>query len=122
MPLEPIDALTRVLLKTTEPQKVIDGMAKLGFVIADQDEVFTPGEHLLLLKRMRRRIAEEVENPETPARDLASLSRRLQDVSREITSIEEKLSAEKRTSGSSNTNGAPKASRSRKAGFDPTQV
>jgi len=119
--MEPIDALAKVVARTGSPEGIIKGLARYGFTIADIDNVFSdPNEHLRLLKSMRRRLAEVVDNPDTPPRDLASNSRRLQDVSREVTSIEEKLSAEKRTSGKSNTNGARAATR--KPGFNPAQV
>lgn len=41
------------------------------------------GDHLALLRSLRDRVARAVEDPETPARDLAALARRLQDLSRE---------------------------------------
>lgn len=49
----------------------------------------TPRE---LLVALRTRIAQEVQNPRCPARDLASLSRRLLEISREI----EQLDAEEK--------------------------
>lgn len=42
------------------------------------------GDHVALLRSLRDRVARAVEDPETPARDLAALARRLQDLSREI--------------------------------------
>lgn len=46
------------------------------------------GSHRDLLVAMRERIARAVENPTTPPRDLAALSRRLQDIAREIEQID----------------------------------
>ena len=41
-----------------------------------------------LLVAMRARIATAVEDPETPARDLASLSKRLMEIAREIDALD----------------------------------
>ena len=46
------------------------------------------GEHRALLVAMRDRIAETVTKPDCPPRDLASLTRRLQDIAKEIESID----------------------------------
>lgn len=46
------------------------------------------GDHLALLKAMRKRLAQAVADPNCPARDLAALSRRLQELDREIVEIE----------------------------------
>ena len=55
------------------------------------------GDHRGLLVAMRERIAKAVSAPECPPRDLASLTRRLQDISKEITAIDhaEKAEAER---------------------------
>ena len=55
------------------------------------------GDHRGLLVAMRERIAKAVSDPECPPRDLASLTRRLQDISKEITAIDhaEKAEAER---------------------------
>ena len=45
------------------------------------------GDHKGLLVAMRERIATAVSAPECPPRDLASLTRRLQDISKEIAAI-----------------------------------
>lgn len=83
----------------------------------------TDDDHLALLRSMRRRIAEAVNNPDCPARDLASLSRRLQDVSREVTTLEEKERQEGKkkgggTSGQSDSSGATGSS----TPLDPAQI
>lgn len=46
------------------------------------------GSHRDLLVAMRTRIAQSVEDPATPPRDLAALSRRLQDIAKEIAVID----------------------------------
>ena len=46
------------------------------------------GDHRSLLVSMRERIAQAVSNPECPPRDLASLTRRLQDISKEIEALD----------------------------------
>lgn len=44
---------------------------------------------------LRARVAKAVENPETPARDLAALTRRLQEIAKEIAAIDLAQSEEK---------------------------
>lgn len=46
------------------------------------------GSHRELLVSMRDRIAEAVTNPDCPPRDLASLTKRLQDIANEIEAID----------------------------------
>lgn len=46
------------------------------------------GSHRSLLVSMRERIAKAVSDPDCPPRDLASLTRRLQDISKEIESLD----------------------------------
>lgn len=46
------------------------------------------GDHRALLVAMRDRIAQSVRNPDCPPRDLASLTRRLQDIAKEIEAID----------------------------------
>lgn len=46
------------------------------------------GNHKSLLTAMRERIAQAVSDPDCPPRDLAALTRRLQDISKEIESID----------------------------------
>jgi hypothetical protein len=52
------------------------------------------GDHLELLRALRARVAKTVEDPNCPARELASLSRRLQELVREIEATEAKLKQE----------------------------
>ena len=46
------------------------------------------GDHRSLLVAMRERIAQTVSDPDCPPRDLAALTRRLQDIAKEIESID----------------------------------
>lgn len=46
------------------------------------------GSHRELLVAMRDRVAKAVEDPNTPARDLAALTRRLLEIAREIEAID----------------------------------
>ena len=46
------------------------------------------GDHRALLVSMRERIARAVSDPECPPRDLAALTRRLQDISKEVEAID----------------------------------
>ena len=46
------------------------------------------GDHRALLVAMRERIAQTVTNPDCPPRDLAALTRRLQDIAKEIEAID----------------------------------
>ena len=46
------------------------------------------GDHRALLVAMRARIAQTVTDPDCPPRDLAALTRRLQDIAKEIEAID----------------------------------
>lgn len=46
------------------------------------------GDHRALLVAMRERIAATVSDPDCPPRDLAALTRRLQDIAKEIEAID----------------------------------
>ena len=48
------------------------------------------GDHRTLLVAMRDRIARTVSDPECPPRDLAALTRRLQDIARELDQIDQR--------------------------------
>lgn len=52
------------------------------------------GDPRALLVAMRRRIAKTVEDPNCPPRDLAALTRRLQEISREIEAIDARAKQE----------------------------
>lgn len=60
--------------RTTRPKTVADAAAK--------------GTHRDLLVAMRERIATAVSSPDCPPRDLAALTRRLQDIAKEIEAID----------------------------------
>jgi hypothetical protein len=51
-------------------------------------EAAETGDHRALLVAMRERIARTVSNPDCPPRDLAALTRRLQDIAKEIEAID----------------------------------
>ena len=51
-------------------------------------EAASSGTARELLVALRDRVAKDVENPNTPARDLAALSRRLMEISREIEALD----------------------------------
>jgi len=52
------------------------------------------GDRRAMLLAMRDRVAVAVDDPKTPARDLAALTRRLMDIAKEIESIETEESEE----------------------------
>lgn len=51
-------------------------------------EAAASGDHRALLVAMRDRIAQTVSHPECPPRDLASLTRRLQDIAKELEALD----------------------------------
>lgn len=51
-------------------------------------EAANAGDHRDLLVALRERVARTVEDPNCPPRDLAALSRRLQEIAREIDAID----------------------------------
>lgn len=51
-------------------------------------EAAESGDHRELLVAMRERIARTISDPSCPPRDLAALTRRLQDIAKEIESID----------------------------------
>jgi hypothetical protein len=48
------------------------------------EQAASAGDRRALLKAMQSRIAKTVDDPKTPPRDLAALSRRLQEIGREL--------------------------------------
>jgi len=66
-------------------------------------EAAEAGDQRELLVAMRRRVAETVQDPTCPPRDLAALSRRLQEISREIEAIDVKVQQEAEEDGGSAT-------------------
>lgn len=57
------------------------------------------GDHLALLVSMRDRIAKAVASPDCPPRDLASLTRRLQDIAKDIATIKRQAEQEGKSGG-----------------------
>jgi hypothetical protein len=57
------------------------------------------GSHRKLLVAMRERIARAVSDPDCPPRDLASLTRRLQDIAREVEALDLRAKQEARENG-----------------------
>lgn len=52
------------------------------------EQAAATGDHRALLVAMRERIAKAVSNSECPPRDLAALTRRLQDIAKEIEAMD----------------------------------
>lgn len=65
------------------------------------DQAAATGDHRKLLVAMRERIATAVTDPTCPPRDLAALTRRLQDISKEIEGIDRRVEQEGRVGGDS---------------------
>lgn len=57
-------------------------------------EAAASGDHLALLEAMRDRIAEAIQAPECPPRDLAALTRRLDDIARQIKALKNQAAQE----------------------------
>ena len=74
--------------KNTPLRAVADGEVASPTRFMSVDEAAARGSTRDLLIAMRQRIAVEVANPKTPARDLASLTKRLSEVVREIEIID----------------------------------
>ncbi len=62
-------------------------------------EAAAAGSHRELLVAMRERVAKAVQDPNCPPRDLAALTRRLQELAREIEAIDARALEEARESG-----------------------
>ena len=63
------------------------------------------GDHYDLLVAMRERIAKTVSDPGCPPRDLAALTRRLQDIAKEIDQIDQRRKQEADEDGGSASDG-----------------
>lgn len=63
-------------------------------------EAAEEGDRLEELRAMRRRIAKTLDDPNTPARDLAALSRRQMELGREIEVMESQVAEEARSAES----------------------
>lgn len=98
--------------------KLVKSDAKLAARIAN--EVFTEldnngwlttdNDHLAMMRATLTRIHNAVTDPDCSTRDLASLTRRLQEFSREVTTLEERQRQEKSSGGNKNTGKANGAS------------
>lgn len=69
-------------------------------VIKSIIEAAEDGDQLELLYAMRTRVAKAVQDPNCPPRDLAALTRRLQEIGKEIEAIEAKRKQEAAEDGS----------------------
>lgn len=129
---DPRDILNDIITKTktvnmTPPtvtalvDAIMLGLSKAGAEIVGDgvDGAAASGNHLLLLKRMRDRISEACADADTPPRDLAALTRRLQDISREIDGIEERLKNERKSDSSNGKSSASTSSASKSSGSQP---
>ena len=70
-------------LRAVQADEVAQAVEKLSVA-----QAAATGDHRALLVAMRERIATAVSNPDCPPRDLAALTRRLQDIAKEIESID----------------------------------
>lgn len=64
------------------------------------------GDHRALLVSMRERIARTVSDPDCPPRDLAALTRRLQDIAKEIEAIDLRQKQEAKEDDADGTSGS----------------
>lgn len=91
-----MDVTTKPRLRSVAPDE--KPMASRPRTVADAAK---SGTHRELLVAMRDRIAQAVSSAECPPRDLASLTRRLQDIAREIAALDAQAeSGEAATDGS----------------------
>lgn len=70
-------------LRAVEPGEVAAKAPRMSVA-----QAAATGDHRSLLVAMRERIARTVSDPECPPRDLAALTRRLQDIAKEIEAID----------------------------------
>lgn len=77
----------------------------------------TDNDHLAMMRKVLHRISDEVNDPDCSARDLAALTNRLQQFSRDVTTMEEKQRQEGRIKGNGNTNSGATGQ-----AFDPSKV
>ena len=83
MPSEVLVSTPRKPLRVVAPGEQPERAVKLTVA-----QAAATGDHRALLVAMRARIARTVSDPECPPRDLAALTRRLQDVSKEIEALD----------------------------------
>jgi hypothetical protein len=115
-------AVSSVVTDTNQAAKISDAV----FIALDNGGWFTTdNDHLAMLRATLQVIHTATMNPDTPARELSPLTRRLQDLSREVTTLEERQRQERGERGNSGRTGTGKGSvsDSGSAGsFDPTKV
>jgi hypothetical protein len=75
--------VTAVSLRAVKPDEKVAKAPKLTV-----EQAAAGGNHRDLLVSMRERIARTVSDPDCPPRDLASLTRRLQDIAKEIEALD----------------------------------
>lgn len=76
---------------------IVDGLDRKGIVLAELADVFDPpDEHLRTMKNIRRIITEAL-NSDPSGRDMASLSRQLQQISKEVVAVEERRRADNKS-------------------------
>lgn len=83
-------------LRTVKPGEKAPEKPKRKVTVAEAAET---GSHRDLLVAMRERIAKTVSDPDCPPRDLAALTRRLQDIAKEIEAIDLRAKEEAREDG-----------------------
>ena len=98
--------MARTPLRTVRPGETVAPPAKPKTVT----EAASGGNTRELLVAMRARIASAVENPNTPARDLAALTKRLVEVVRDIEAIDARQEHEEADRASGVEDGAFDAS------------
>ena len=91
--MAPRKTVLRAVTRADSPAKQ---PAQMSITEAAED-----GDQRELLIAMRRRVATTVEDPNCPPRDLAALTRRLQEIGREIDAIDVKMKQEAAEDGSS---------------------
>lgn len=94
---------------------IVDALRLRGIAVADEgDMIGAADDHLKVLKTIRRRCQEMVDDDDCSGRDMAALTRRLQDVSKEVATIEQRYRGEAKARGTGN-NGANTSSSAKSA-------
>lgn len=84
-----------------KPLRVVDPGETVPAEKLSVDQAAATGNHRKLLVAMRERIAKAVADPNCPPRDLAALTRRLQDVAKELETLDLKAKQEAGEDGAS---------------------
>jgi len=77
-------AASRTSLRSVDPDETPAALEEKLSVA----QAAATGDHRKLLVAMRERISQTVSDPKCPPRDLAALTRRLQDIAKEIESLD----------------------------------